>query len=174
MSIVNFEMELDKIKNSNGKEINLVEDFLIDIYRRLDHTENYNSCIKAICHIANLQLEDAMVQQLLHDCIIKSRIFLYDDMLGNSDIGYNPNISPQDIFLKSFYTSSVSETTLTKPQKEIFNEFQKSRRLIVSAPTSFGKTRIIREIISHNEYKMVVIIMPTVSLLSEAYNDFKH
>lgn len=174
MSIENLEMELDKIKNSKGKKINLVEDFLIDIYRRLDHAENYNSCIKAICHIANLQLEDAMVQQLLHDCIIKSRIFLYDDMLGNSDIGYNPNISPQDIFLKSFYTSSVSETTLTKPQKEIFNEFQKSRRLIVSAPTSFGKTRIIREIISHNEYKMVVIIMPTVSLLSEAYNDFKH
>ncbi|MBF7982652.1 MULTISPECIES: DEAD/DEAH box helicase [Rahnella] len=173
MIIENIDIELEEIKKTKGRETNVVEDFLIDIYRLLDNNENYNLCVKAICHIANLHLEDAMVQQLLHDCIIKSRIFLYDDMLENSEIGYNPSVSPQDIFLKAFYTSSVSETTLTKPQKEIFNEFQTNRRLIVSAPTSFGKTRIIREIISHNDYKMIVIIMPTVSLLSESYNDFK-
>ncbi|WP_405077730.1 DEAD/DEAH box helicase [Pectobacterium versatile] len=174
MDIGNFDIELEKIKFSKGKHTNVVECFLIDVYRLLDDNENYNFCVKAICHIANLQLKDSMIQQLLHDCIIKSRIFMYDDMLWNSNIGYNPGFSPQDIFLKSFYTSSISETTLTKPQKEIFNEFQRSRKLIVSAPTSFGKTRIIREIISHNNYKMIVIIMPTVSLLAEAYNDFKN
>lgn len=124
MIIENIDIELEEIKKTKGRETNVVEDFLIDIYRLLDNNENYNLCVKAICHIANLHLEDAMVQQLLHDCIIKSRIFLYDDMLENSEIGYNPSVSPQDIFLKAFYTSSVSETTLTKPQKEIFNEFQ--------------------------------------------------
>lgn len=174
MDVENIDNKLEEIKKSKGKDTNFVEDFLVCIYRLLDDNKNYNFCVKAICHVANLQIKDPMVQQLLHDCIVKSRIFMYDNMLQNSDIGYDPGISPQDIFLKSFYTSSISETTLTKPQKEIFNAFQKRRRLIVSAPTSFGKTRIIREIISHNEYKTIVIIMPTVSLLSEVYNDFKN
>ncbi|WP_076736531.1 DEAD/DEAH box helicase [Cronobacter sakazakii] len=164
---------VDVCKLSPNIDLRIIEEGLIKIYRLLDDDKNYNQCVRVICHIADKKIKDALVQQLLHDCIIKSRIFMYDDMLELSDISYKPDISPQDIFLKNFYTSSKSDTTLTKPQKEIFNTFQKNRRLIVSAPTSFGKTRIIREIISHNNYRMIVIIMPTVSLLSEVYSDFK-
>ncbi|WP_413725617.1 DEAD/DEAH box helicase [Sodalis sp. RH16] len=164
---------IQSFKIRNSFNLSFLEDALISIYRLLDDNNNYNQCVKLICHIADKKIEDALVQQLLHDCIVKSRIFMYDDMLEKSKINYEPDISPQDIFLRNFYTSSKSDTTLTKPQKEIFNQFKKTKRLIVSAPTSFGKTRIIREIISHNDYKSVVIIMPTVSLLSEAYNDFK-
>lgn len=160
-------------RKSDHNDLDKIEDTLIRIYRELDNSENYNWCVKIICYIADKKIKDPMVQQLLHDCIVKSRIFMYDDMLYNNEINYNPDISPQDIFLRGFYTSSKSETTLTKAQKEIFNSFQKNRRLIVSAPTSFGKTRIIREIISHNNYDVIVIIMPTISLLSEVYHDFK-
>lgn len=39
---------------------------------------------------------------------------------------------------------------------------------MVSAPTSFGKTRVVQEIITHNsDYRVIGIVMPTVSLLSE-------
>lgn len=160
-------------KNAHA-DFDKIENTLIRIYRELDNSEHYNWCVKLICYIADKKIKDQMIQQLLHDCIVKSRIFLYDDMLSDNKINYNPVVSPQDVFLRGFYTSSKSETTLTKPQKEIFNTFQKNRRLIVSAPTSFGKTRIIREIISHNSYNVIVIIMPTISLLSEAYHDFKN
>lgn len=161
-------------KNKDHPDFDRLENSLISIYRELDNAENYNLCVKLICFIADKKIKDRMIQQLLHDCIVKSRIFMYDDMLSKNEINYNPEVSPQDIFLRGFYTSSKSETTLTKPQKEIFNSFQKNKRLIVSAPTSFGKTRIIREIISHNGYKVIVIIMPTISLLSESYHDFKN
>lgn len=167
-----LENQLKNIKNL----INLdIEDILINTYRLLDseEVEDYNLCLSIICHVANMSSSDAMIQQLLHDCIVKSRIFLYDHLLSQKDQFYKPVISAHDFLLRSLYTSSTTDTVLTKPQKDIFDAFQANRRLVVSAPTSFGKTRIIREIISHNKYKNIVLIMPTVSLLSEQYQDLR-
>ena len=164
-----------EIKSSQITDNNFIEDLLIDIYRLLDSksSSDYNLCLSAICHVANTNHNDKMIQQLLHDCIIKSRIFLYDNLLIKNNSNYQPSISVQDILLQSFYTSNTTGTTLTKPQKEIFDTFQKYKRLIVSAPTSFGKTRIVREIISHNEYHNIALKMPTVSLLYEMYQDLR-
>ncbi|EJL6930296.1 hypothetical protein NMT09_001667, partial [Vibrio cholerae] len=159
---------IEKIRSKKEINTETLEDLLIDVYRLLDSKDekDYNQCLSAICHIANYNSDDRMVQQLLHDCIIKSRVFLYDNLLSKNNAGYTPNISPQDNVLRSFYTSKKTNTTLTRPQKEIFDSFQKNKRLVVSAPTSFGKTRIVREIILHNTYKNIAFIMPTVSLLS--------
>lgn len=167
---------VDCLKRLDNLELQEIENLLIGVYRNLDSTDDndYNTCLSAICHIANLSIKDVMIQQLLHDCIIKSRIFLYDNLLEINDETYNPNYSIQDMVLKNIYTSGLTNTTLTRPQKEIFSAFQTSKRLIVSAPTSFGKTRIVREIIAHNEYKNIALIMPTVSLLSEQYQDIKN
>ncbi len=166
---------LEKIKSKKKIDNIDYEDALITTYRLLDSKleSDYNLCLSAICHIANLNISDQMIQQLLHDCIIKSRVFLYDPLLAKLSPHYTPPPSAQDSFLRSVYTSGKTNTTLTKPQKEVFDTFQKERRLIVSAPTSFGKTRIIREIIAHNKYKNIALIMPTVSLLSELYQDMR-
>lgn len=166
---------LSDIKSKKEPSILSLENILISTYRLLDsdNEAHYNLCLSSICHIANINHHDPMIQQLLHDCIIKSRVFLYDTLLGKIRSEYAPNISAQDSILQNFYTSKKTNTTLTKPQKEVFDLFQENRRLIVSAPTSFGKTRIIREIIASNEYKKIALIMPTVSLLSEQYQDIK-
>lgn len=173
--ISSIKKTLTNIKSKEDVSIAAIEKMLIDTYRLLDSEEevNYNLCLSSICHIANINHSDLMIQQLLHDCIIKSRIFLYDGLLETIRPEYSPHISAQDSILQNFYTSRKTNTTLTKPQKEVFDLFQKNRRLIVSAPTSFGKTRIIREIISSNSYKKIALIMPTVSLLSEQYQDIK-
>lgn len=166
---------IEKIKRKNGVSVDILEKLLIDVYRQLDskNEQDYNQCLSAICHIANYNSSDRMVQQLLHDCIVKSRVFLYDNLLEKNNENYLPDISPQDHILRNFYTSQKTNTTLTKPQKEIFDTFQKNKRLVVSAPTSFGKTRIVREIILHNNYKNIAFIMPTVSLLSEQYQELR-
>ncbi|MBS3914379.1 MAG: DEAD/DEAH box helicase [Bacteroidetes bacterium] len=163
---------LAKIKTLNQLSLEML---LIDTYKLLDSKDNsdYNLSLSSICHVANINSDDAMVQQLLHDCVVKSRIFLYDGLLFKINPQYQPNISVQDSFLQSLYTSKTTNTTLTKPQKEIFDFFQKKKRVVVSAPTSFGKTRIIREIILHNNYRNIGLIMPTVSLLSEQYQEIK-
>lgn len=166
---------IEKIKRKSGVSVDVLEKLLINVYRQLDskNEQDYNQCLSAICHIANYNSSDRMVQQLLHDCIVKSRVFLYDNLLEKNNENYLPDISPQDHILRNFYTSQKTNTTLTKPQKEIFDTFQKNKRLVVSAPTSFGKKRIVREIILHNNYKNIAFIMPTVSLLSEQYQELR-
>lgn len=166
---------IKRIREKQEISIDTLEDLLIGVYRLLDSKDerDYNQCLSAICHLANYNSANSMVQQLLHDCIVKSRIFLYDNLLKKNDATYFPEISFQDNFLVNFYTSQKTNTTLTKPQKEIFDSFQRKKRLVVSAPTSFGKTRIVREIILHNNYKNIALIMPTVSLLSEQYQELR-
>jgi hypothetical protein len=166
---------LERVKKHEEVSNADLEAVLLQTYRLLDDSNEttYNLCLAAICHVANMHPGDTMVQQLLHDCIIKSRVFLYDDLLKKNLPDFSPHISPQDTLAKSFYTSQTTGTTLTRQQKEIFNLFQEFRRIIISAPTSFGKTRIISEIIAHNDYRHIALIMPTVSLLSEQYQTLK-
>jgi helicase len=167
--------KLALVKSKQAIEIGDVEELLVDTYRLLDSkdVDAYNLCISVICHVADRDFSDPMIHQLLHDNISKSRIFLYDGLIRSRNSSYDPESSPYDNIRKSFYTSGVTGSTLTKPQKQVFDAFQKNKRLIVSAPTSFGKTRIVQEIIKHNNYKNIAMIMPTVSLLSEQYREIK-
>src|SRR5690554_4209866 len=54
-------------------------------------------------------------------------------------------------------------------QKEVIDRFDKNKcnRFIISAPTSFGKTFIIYHLIEKMNYENIVLIFPTISLLSE-------
>lgn len=54
-------------------------------------------------------------------------------------------------------------------QKEIIDKFEvgKLNRFFLSASTSFGKTHLVYEVIKKMKYKNVVLIFPTVALLSE-------
>ncbi len=60
-------------------------------------------------------------------------------------------------------------TVLHKFQKEVLDKFRRdvSKRFLLSAPTSFGKSFLVYEIIKKMEYKNIVLIYPTVSLLTE-------
>jgi helicase len=167
--------QLAKIRSRQSISLDEIEQLLIETYRLLDSksVEAYNLCIAIICHVADQNYLDPMVNQLLHDNISKSRIFLYDRLIKSRNESYAPESSAYDSLLRAFYTSKTTGSTLTRPQKEVFDAFQENRRLIVSAPTSFGKTRIIQEIIKHNSFRNIALIMPTVSLLSEQYRDIK-
>jgi hypothetical protein len=54
-------------------------------------------------------------------------------------------------------------------QKELIELFNSNKlnRYIISAPTSFGKTFIIYHLIEKMRYKNIVLIFPTISLLTE-------
>ncbi|MTI85536.1 MAG: DEAD/DEAH box helicase [Firmicutes bacterium] len=74
--------------------------------------------------------------------------------------------------IQNYYASKVYRNNLLdKRQKEIIDVFMSLdiKRLIVSAPTSFGKTFLLREIIYLNSerYRNILLIFPTVALLNE-------
>jgi len=135
----------------------------------------YNLGLSVICHVADSLPKDPLINQLLHDCIVKSRVFLYNDMVSINHQEYTKSIdiSSFDLIGEEYYTADKSHSVLTRDQKRLFDSFQKLKRLIVSAPTSFGKSRIVQEIIIHNDYNNILIILPTIALLNETFIKFK-
>jgi helicase len=134
--------------------------------------EDYNLGLSVICHVASCLPNDKLICRLLYDCIIQSRIFLYDGMVDSQEYEH-VNFSNYDYISREYYTLEGSATVLTRDQKILFELFQSKKRIIVSAPTSFGKSRIIQEIIIHNNYKNILIVLPTIALLNETFVRFK-
>lgn len=148
--------------------------WLKDVYNLLDYDKgkSYNLSLASICYIADSNPSSPVVQALLNETIIKSRIFLYRDMLNkkNNDFIENNQLGLVGEFTKLFYTDLKTGSVLTKSQKEILSLFNNKKRLVLSAPTSFGKTKILEEIILNNQYKRIAIVVPTNALLSENYH----
>lgn len=67
----------------------------------------------------------------------------------------------------SLYTSVDSK--LHKYQKDILDRFEvgKQNRYFLSASTSFGKTFLVYEIIRKMQYKNILLVFPSIALLSE-------
>lgn len=90
--------------------------------------------------------------------------------------GFYPYIDHNHLTLSNFSAEirkglSTSENIKDKcfhdKQKEIVDILHTGRNVIASAPTSFGKSLIIEEIIASNKYKSIVVIQPTLALLGE-------
>lgn len=85
-----------------------------------------------------------------------------------------PDIEEFDLntFSSLFYESILhtdESSMLHKYQKEIIDTFEvdKRNRLFLSASTSFGKTHLVFEVIKKMKYENIVLIFPTIALLSE-------
>ena len=108
----------------------------------------------------------------LYNASLKLRTFGYNYL--NSLKNENVNLGDDLILIKDSAIEKIYEThiggTLDKDQKEVIDIFEESEgRLFLSAPTSFGKTFLLKEIIykHFNEYLNIVVVLPTVALLIE-------
>ncbi|MDT9677718.1 DEAD/DEAH box helicase [Pseudomonas sp. JV414] len=155
--------------DKNGEEI---KGFLEDTYKLLQTKEYYSEGLRNLCHACENVPKDPFLVELLKQCIGSSRVFLYEEMLRERGVEFQEENGLFEVSQRSFY-SLDSEILLTKEQKDLYDTFKEKRRLVVSAPTSFGKSRIVREIISHNSYESVMMVVPTNALLSETYFAFK-
>ncbi len=62
---------------------------------------------------------------------------------------------------------SKSNIVFHKEQNEIYRRLLKGDSVILSAPTSFGKSKIIDAIIASEKYNNIAIIVPTLALIDE-------
>ena len=75
---------------------------------------------------------------------------------------------------KEFHKSDNLEDKYFHEEQKIHNDILKSEKnLIVSAPTSFGKSLLIEEIVASKKYKNIVVIQPTLALLDETRKKLK-
>ena len=70
---------------------------------------------------------------------------------------------------------TVNGTMLHRYQKEVLDRFEKTHmnRFVLTAPTSFGKTYIVYEVISKMNYHNILLVFPSISLLSENCNKLR-
>ena len=81
----------------------------------------------------------------------------------------NPKYLSKSALLRYEYHKSpfLNGVYLHEEQQQLSVELQSKRSVVVSAPTSFGKSLLIEEIVASQLYKQIVIIQPTLALLDE-------
>ena len=62
---------------------------------------------------------------------------------------------------------------LHEEQKLLYELLKHGRNIIVSAPTSFGKSLLIEEVVACKKFKNIVVIQPTLALLDETRKKLK-
>lgn len=72
-----------------------------------------------------------------------------------------------DVRMSYFQSDFLENTYLHKEQKKISNYLLSGKNIIASAPTSFGKSLLIEEVVASKKYRNIVIIQPTLALLDE-------
>lgn len=132
--------------------------------------------IKAVCDYFDKLKNQSITQAELKFMKYISNVIgipHYYDIL-NKNFGQNTTINACDMTtMASLLNESslhLSESyKLHRYQKEILDKFEKNKqnRYFLSASTSFGKTHLVYDIIEKMEYKNIVLIFPTVALLSE-------
>lgn len=99
---------------------------------------------------------------------------MWEDLIES--VGFYPYINKYKMHINDFdarirqayHTSSyIHGKCLHSEQKQLSNLIFSKRNVVVSAPTSFGKSLLIEEIIASRLYKNIVIIQPTLALLDE-------
>jgi len=78
-----------------------------------------------------------------------------------------------EIRLAYHKSANVENRYFHSKQKEIADLIKKHVNVIVSAPTSFGKSLLIEEIVASHQYHDIVIIQPTLALLDETRRKLK-
>lgn len=88
-------------------------------------------------------------------------------------LGLNIDDFDEEIRIAFHQSENLDGKLFHAEQKKIDNLIKQHVNVIVSAPTSFGKSMLIEEIVASNEYKNIVIIQPTLALLDETRRKLK-
>jgi rhodanese-related sulfurtransferase len=79
------------------------------------------------------------------------------------------NLSLSDSIAYEYHKPSNMDEPLVfhREQAEIYHRLLNGENLILSAPTSFGKSRIIDALVASGRFKNVAVIVPTLALIDE-------
>lgn len=95
--------------------------------------------------------------------------------------GFYPYLEKESLLIKSTSGAMRKEMSKSKnldfylhdEQIRVKNLLDSDKNVIVSAPTSFGKSLLIEELVAEMKYNNIVIIQPTLALLDETRKKLK-
>jgi len=157
---------------------------LVDLINNYDGSSSIEGQIRdLICYLSENEKfkNNELYKTVIFEASKKLRVFGY--IKGHNPISVEEfstsgayDIKQQAI--QNYYSSKVfPNNILDKKQKEIVDNFMclETKRLLISAPTSFGKTFILREILFLNQdrYRNILLVFPTIALLNENTGNMK-
>ncbi|MBO6765597.1 DEAD/DEAH box helicase [Maricaulis sp.] len=77
------------------------------------------------------------------------------------------SITRDEIALETHRVPGLDDTVFHSEQLRVFRKLASGKNVILSAPTSFGKTLLVDALIAHRQPKLAVIVVPTIALLEE-------
>jgi len=134
------------------------DDFLISLMNM--YNEHSNESLVQDIVIRALERKEEMPDGFILDHILgELGLFPYVDKNSNTS---------KDKFRRSIFTTPQDDTKIFHiRQAEVFYRIMKGENIILSAPTSFGKSLIIEAIVASNEFNNIVIVVPTIALIDE-------
>lgn len=122
------------------------------IIRLLDNWNNIPECYKAV----------------FKDLMSAAGFYPYIKKFGSNIEDFS-----EQIRIEYHKSSNLQNKYFHSEQKKIADLIKEHINVIVSAPTSFGKSMLIEEIVASREYNNIVIIQPTLALLDETRRKLK-
>lgn len=81
---------------------------------------------------------------------------------------YFTDLSPEKEFVLDVYKSNFDDDFIFHSmQARVFNLLLSGRNVILSAPTSMGKSAIVDALLATNKFNNIVIVVPTIALIDE-------
>lgn len=159
----------------NGETIEIIKKY----YKYKDNEIEKSEFIKLVCNYFDTIKNDKNVDKYTDILMMLANsvgIPQYFTMLNNFQ---EKDIKIQDISMDTL-AAMFNEAKLTVSDNIMLHQMQydflklfkkeKINRYVLTAPTSFGKTFLVYEIIKKMDYKNIMLIFPTISLLSENYD----
>lgn len=149
-----------------------------DLNLFLSDSINDYDFIKKVCDyfdkIKGLELSASDLKFLKYISNVAGVPHYYDLLLSKFNSAENFEHYDLNTVSSMLYESTLhidEKIKIHKFQKQVLNQFRATdqNRYFLSATTSFGKTFLIYEIIKKLSYDNIVLIFPTIALLSENY-----
>lgn len=131
---------------------------LHDISRLLNDNPNKGreALIRVLEHRSELPTYDAIITSLIQ----KSGLYPY--------IYDTQNLSSSDLMGLEFHSvEGLEEIVLHSVQGKVYRALCDGQNVILSAPTSFGKSLLIDAMIASRRFDSIVVIVPTIALIDE-------
>ncbi|EGR0633740.1 TPA: DEAD/DEAH box helicase [Vibrio vulnificus] len=81
---------------------------------------------------------------------------------------YFTDLSPEKEFVLDVYRSNFDDNFIFHSmQARVFNLLSSGKNVVLSAPTSMGKSAIVDALIAEKKFKSIVIVVPTIALIDE-------
>ncbi|ELX2276466.1 hypothetical protein QK140_003837 [Yersinia enterocolitica] len=155
---------------------NVEPDFL---FKKIhEDNQNWDETLLELIDLHNTHSHKKEVQDLIIRCLdrgISGRVSkaILNHLLDAVGLlqykEYNESVIDQ--FKKSLFSTPMANnynnSVFHLKQAEVYNRIIDGESIILSAPTSFGKSLIIEALIASNKYNNIAIVVPTISLIDE-------